>query len=263
MARRNRLEHLISAVNRVTADLVIQMRLKTDAVIVNQCDKFEYNEMDNCGSKIRTYNCNERGVGVSRNTAILHAQGEILLIGDEDIVYTDTYVEDILKEFDAHPEADMILFNVDQSDGRFTYHNDSFGRVRIYNSGRYPAYSIAVRAKALQKSGIAFSTLFGGGARYSAGEDSLFLRDALKKKIRIYKSPVLIGHEITRKSSWFEGYNEKYFLDRGVLYHYLYGIFAKPLALRFLFSHKEELCVNIPLWQCYKIMKLGIKSVRK
>lgn len=258
-----RLEHLISAVNRVSADLVIQMRLKTDAVIVNQCDRFEYSEMENCGSLIRIYNCNERGVGLSRNTAILHAKREISLIGDEDIVYTDTYVEDILKEFDDHPEADMILFNVDQSDGRFTYHNDSFGRVRIYNSGRYAAYSIAVRTEVLKKTGVTFSTLFGGGAQYSAGEDSLFFKDALKKGIKIYKSPILIGHEITRKSSWFEGYTEKYFFDRGVLYHFLYGHLAKPLAIRFLVSHKKEMCRDIPFWKCYSLMKKGIKSVQK
>ncbi|MCR4904248.1 MAG: glycosyltransferase [Butyrivibrio sp.] len=262
MTKTARLEHLVSAVNRVGADLAIQMRLKTDAVIVNQCDRFEYLEMDNCGSRLRIYNCNERGVGLSRNTAILHAEAEISLISDEDIVYTDTYVEDILKEFDTHPRADMILFNVEQSDGRYTYHNDSFGRVHIWNSGRYPAYSIAVRTDRLKQSKVTFSTLFGGGAKYGSGEDSLFFKDALKAGLRIYKSQVLIGHEITRKSTWFEGYNEKYFFDKGVLYYHLYGKMAEIIGFIYLYRHKDEWCKELEFKKCLDLIKKGIKSAK-
>lgn len=156
----------------------------------------------------------------------------------------------------------MLLFNVKASEGRETYHTDSFGRVRWYNCGRYPTYSFAVKRECLHKNNITFSLLFGGGARYSNGEDSLFIRDCLKSGMRVYRVPVNIGKEKYRESTWFRGYNEKFFFDRGVLYSYLYGRLDKVMAMRWLLKHKEELCQEISLKEAYGIMCRGMKEGR-
>ena len=42
--------------------------------------------------------------------------------------------------------------------------------------------------------------------------------------------------------TWFHGYNEKFFYDRGVLYHFLYGKAAFLMALRFLYKQKDVMC---------------------
>ena len=64
--------------------------------------------------------------------------------------------------------------------------------------------------------------------------------------IAIIAVPVTIGREEPRPSTWFNGYNEKFFYDRGVLYVPLYGKLAKPLALRWLLAHKNKpACWNI------------------
>ena len=39
---------------------------------------------------------------------------------------------------------------------------------------------------------ITFSLLFGGGAKYSNGEDSLFLKDCLKYGLVVYAVPVCV-----------------------------------------------------------------------
>lgn len=113
----------------------------------------------------------------------------------------------------------MILFNMDVPEDRATYHIDGYGRVRWYNCGRYPTYSFSARTEKLREANIAFSLLFGGGARYSNGEDSLFLAECIRKGLKVFKAPVTIGKENGRPSTWFHGYNEKFFYDRGVLYH--------------------------------------------
>ena len=104
--------------------------------------------------------------------------------------------------------------------------------------------------------------LFGGGAKYSNGEDSLFIHDCLKKGLKIYAVPVIIGHEMEREggSTWFSGYNEKFFYDRGVLYHYLYGIMQKPFALRFILRHKKKMCTEIRPMDALKLMLKGMKE---
>ena len=98
----------------------------------------------------------------------------------------------------------------------------------------------------------------GGGAKYSNGEDSLFLRDCLKAGLRIYAHTVCIGEEIERESTWFSGYHEKFFKDRGVLYHFLYGRMASLLSFRFLWVHRRQMCGEIPLKKAFALMRAGI-----
>ena len=259
--QKSSVEMLVSAVNQNTVTLASEMNLEADAVIINQCQEDRYTEYLYQDHMIRCVYSRQKGVGRSRNLALLYAEAQLLLFADEDIRYRDGYAQDIRREFDQHPEADMILFNVRQSEGRETYHNNDFGRVRWYSCGRYPAYSICVRKKKLQEAGVMFSLLFGGGAQYSNGEDSLFLQECLRKKMRIYHSPIEIGHEIVRKSTWFEGYTDKFFIDRGVLYHFLYGRFASLFALRFLYKNRKTMCRERSLRKCYELMKKGMQSV--
>ena len=63
--------------------------------------------------------------------------------------------------------------------------------------------------------GIRFSEDFGGGCLYGAGEDSLFLLDCLRSGLRVCGSAVVLGRCAKDASSWFEGYNEKYYYDKG------------------------------------------------
>lgn len=254
---------LVSAVGQQAADLIKKMNIRTDAVVVNQCDKYDYEEIEADGKQIQCFSMPERGVGLSRNTALLHAKGEICVFSDEDIVLTDDYEKEICKAYESLPDADIILVNVKVAPARWTYWNETIHKVNYRNYGRYPAYSITARLDSLRRANVHFSLLFGGGARYSNGEDSLFLRDSLRAGLRIYAHTVCIGEEKERESTWFHGYNEKFFKDRGVLYHYLYGVLARPLAYRFLWLHRQEMCRKISFQKAYAIMKSGIGEGRK
>jgi len=257
------LQLLVAAMNKEALELAQEMQLDSDAIIVSQCDHYSYEELQYKGHKVRYFAMAERGVGLNRNTSLLRADADIILFADEDIVYSEGYQEAVLQEFAKHPEADMLLFNVNAVPGRETYHTDSFGRVRWYNCGRYPTYSFAVKREKVHNNNITFSLLFGGGAKYSNGEDSLFIRDCLKSGLKVYRVPVTIGAEKERPSTWFQGYNEKFFFDRGVLYSHLYGVFNRIMGLRFLLVHKEELCKEIPLKKAYKIMVRGMKEGKR
>lgn len=255
-----RLQLLVAAVNQSADQLPQQMNIGSDAIIVNQTDHYGYQEFDFRGHQIRFFSMAERGVGLSRNHSLLRADAEISLFADEDIFYVDDYEKLVLKAFETYPQADMLLFNVQAAPGRETYHIGEFKRVRSYNCGRYPTYSFAVRTKEVRKRNITFSLLFGGGAKYSNGEDSLFVQECIKKGMKVYKVPVSIGQEIERPSTWFKGYNEKFFFDRGVLYWHLYGKLRHLMALRFLLAHKGEMCQDIPVKKAYQLMKEGMKE---
>lgn len=254
------LQLLVAAMNREPRELAEEMQIDSDAIIVSQGESYAYEELDWNKHNIRYYSMAERGVGLSRNHSLLRATADISLFADEDMVYEPGYEQKVLAAFEEHPEADILLFNIQAMPGRETYHIDSFGRVRWYNSGRYGADSIAMRTWRIHQKNITFSLLFGGGAKYSNGEDSLFMRDCLKAGLKVYKVPVTICRERERESTWFTGYNTSFFYDKGVLYRYLYGRLAGLVALRFILVHKGSICREIPWRKAYGLMRQGIRE---
>ena len=257
-----RLQILVAALNENTTTLANRMGLECDAIVINQCNETAESMYHYKSYQIKCYHRESRGVGRSRNEALEHADAALLLFSDEDIVYRPGYAKEVIAAFDRNPQADLILFNVRQSEGRETYQNKDNGRVRWYNYGRYPAYAVAARTQRLKESGVRFSLLFGGGADYSNVEDSLFLRDCLRKDLRIYRNIALIGCETKRDSTWFEGYTDRFFHDRGVLYHYLYGRMAYPFALRWLIKNRASFCAEKPFAECKRLLKEGIAHGR-
>lgn len=254
---------LVAAMNQDPRSLAEKMNISSDAIIINQCDREDYEDFAWRGREVKCFSFPERGVGKSRNRAFARADRDICLFSDEDIVYEDGYEEKIAAEFLKNPKADMIVFNVEVEKERQTYHITERKRVHFYNCGRYGAVSFAVRTKKLLKSGVFFSTLFGGGAKYSNGEDSLFLMEFMRMGYRVYTAPVTIGREEQSASTWFNGYHDKFFFDRGVLYYFLYGCLARPMALRFLFAHKTVMCREKTVKEAYSLMKKGISQGRE
>lgn len=236
-----KLQILVSSLNQEVKSLAEKMNLQADTILINQCNENRYEEWTQDGHQIRCYHLAERGVGLSRNNALLRADADLCLFSDEDIVYDDGAVERIIEGFEQHPEADMLLFNVRVQESRFTYWNSFYKRVKWYNCGRYPAYSFALRTAKMHEKNLTYSLLFGGGAKYANGEDSLFIHDCLKAGLKVYSIPVEIGEEQPRPSTWFFGFDRKFFHDRGVLYHVLYGKLAAVMGFRFLLKNKSNM----------------------
>lgn len=267
-----KLQILVSAVNKHPEELPVKMNIQTDAVIVDQIIGEEAEStfgdglpteksIKHVNHDIKVLMRREKGVGLSRNTAMEASdpEMEIIQFGDDDIVYDAGYAEKIIDEFEAHPEADIILFNVKAQEGRETYWNENFSRVTWRNYGRYPAYAICARRQKLMESGIRYSLLFGGGAPHMNGEDSLFLHDCLKSGLKLYRTPVVIGHENAGESTWFKGYTDKFFYDRGVLYHFLYGKMATILGFRYLFKNRRIMCSEKGLFKSFLLLVKGVK----
>ena len=251
---------LVSSLNKDVNKLMEEMHLDSDAVIVNQCDTDSREETEYNSHKVKVIRSKSRGVGVNRNMCIDEAFGEYVLFCDDDIVYDDDYEKKVIDEFTSHPEADMIMFNFDVCEERRTYYNTEYKKLGKFNIGRFPAYSIAVKTDVLKEKNLRYSTLFGGGAKYSNGEDSIFLKDAFDKKVAMYASPVLLGQETPGESTWFAGFNEKFFFDRGVLFAFLYGKSAWMWRLRFILVKKDMFKGEINRKDANRLMKDGIRE---
>ena len=76
----------------------------------------------------------------------------------------------------------------------------------------------------------------------------------------MYASPVLLGSETPSESTWFSGFNEKFFFDRGVLFAFLYGKSAWLWRLRFILVKKDMFKGEIDRKNANRLMKDGIRE---
>jgi glycosyltransferase involved in cell wall biosynthesis len=258
------LQILVSTMHQNNHSLLEKMNIQSDAIIVNQCDRNEIEEFEYKGRKINFMSFAERGVGLSRNTALMRATADICLFADEDVIYIDGYKEIVLKAFEENSDADVIIFNMLSTNPERPLHVlPKKIRIRWYNCLRYGAVTIGIKTESIRKAHIYFSLLFGGGTRYSCGEDSLFLMDCIRKKLRIYGYPVVIGHVSQENSSWFHGYTEKHFVDRGALYACLSKHWAVLLCLQFCVRHRK-LFKNEKTWyEAFALMIRGLHEFKK
>ena len=242
-----------------------KMHIASDALIINQSDCVKYECLFYHGYKIECYTFAERGLSRSRNNALLRCTGEILCIADDDMVYTDTYREDIINEFQKHPEADALVFNVTAlNDERSGKPIEKYARVGKRESREYGSVHIAIRKRALIGKNVYFNTLFGSGATYSCGEDTLFLKELIEKDLKLYKTPIRIASVDMSDSTWFKGYNEKYFKDKGALIEAAYPRCSYLLAiLQSVRNSKKSLGSYKKAAKLFSYYTSGIADYRK
>lgn len=259
-----KLQVLVSTMHQTDHSLLEKMNIHSDAIIVNQCDKDEFEEFEYKGHRIKFLSLAERGVGLSRNTAMMRATGDVCLFADEDVTYVNGYSEIILKAFRDNPQADVIIFNVPSTmpdmENRTII---KWTGLHFYNSFRFGTVQIAVRTDQVKKSNISFSLLFGGGAKYGCGEDTLFIADCLKSKLRMFASPKTIGKVTQAESTWFKGYTDKYFMDRGALNYCLSKRWTKLLCLQFVVRHRKMFAEHKTVFRAYTLMTSGVRQFKR
>lgn len=209
---------IVSTMNQNDDSLIEKMNIHSDAIIINQADSVGYHEVVQKNATVKWYRFNERGIGLSRNSGMMRADADIIQFADDDMVFSETYQQDVLEEYEKHPEADVILFsNRCLNKDRMPYSVERFGRVRRKEAVNFGGARITARREKLLYNNITFSLLFGGGAKYGAGEDTTFIQDCIKAGLKVYKSPVIVSTMKQDTSSWFTGFNKKYFVDKGAL----------------------------------------------
>lgn len=227
------IEVLVSTMNQKDLSIIDKMNLRGKAIIINQCDSHAYIESKS-DPRIRMYSFAERGVGISRNNALMRSTADICIMADDDVTYVDNYEEIVSRAFRENPEADMIFFNVPSTNkSRDNIKIVKNQRIRFYNCLKYGTFNIAFRREKILKANSYFSLLFGGGAKYGSGEDSLFIIDCLKKGLKIFSNTAKIAEVSHAESTWFHSYNEKYFFDRGALYAAISKRYAFILIMQF------------------------------
>ena len=260
-----KLQILVATMHRTDMSFIADMNIRCSAVIANQADREEITNKKTEYGTLKMITTATRGVGLNRNIALLAAESEIVLFADDDMVYRNDVPEKVLNAFRDNPSADVIIFGVDIVKGGEIVERRYLPNVRrrVWNSMKFGTYAIAARRKSLLRENIMFSQNFGGGCIYSSGEDSLFLKTCFERGLKVYSNEYVLGACCKDTSSWFRGFNEKYFYDKGVLLRYLFPKSSYLVALYFggRFSGKTDFGLFKRLSLMYKGIREGKKMI--
>lgn len=217
------------------------MNIQTDIIVGNQCNENKNKVFEYRGNNVTVLSRDERGVGKNRNLALFYSDADIVLFADNDVRYYDGYGKKIEEYYKAHPDADVVIFNFKEKRGDEPLHDINLKnkKARLKDITKFGTWAVTAKRKSILKKRISFSLLFGGGAKYSMGEDSLFLSDCYKSGMNIYLSNETIGEVIHRESTWFNGLTEKYIFDKGVLFRAMSPRICKLLLIYHVVKHRK------------------------
>lgn len=232
---------LVATMHQTNHSLLEKMNIRSDAIVGNQCDRIENEKFEWNGNRIEYLSSNERGTSRNRQTALNHANAEVVLFADDDVVYNDDYVDTIENVYREHPEADVVIFNMKVSRNGEQLHDLVLQDRYVGRRGvsKFGMFCVSARTQRLRDAEIEFNLLFGGGAKYGCGEDTIFLQDCVKNGLKVYTSTQTLGTVIHGDSTWFSEYNDKYFFDKGCLFATIYPSVAHLLSAYHVIKHTE------------------------
>ena len=219
-----KLDILMSCMHQTDTAIVAASHITGSAVVINQCDREEAREFATEHGRVRFLSTTQRGLTRSRNMAIANSDADVCLLCDDDEVFVPGYEKKILRAFEELPQADVIIF-------RMVNYPCPFGgqprRLKFPQTMHVSSWQISFRRESLLRAGVRFDELLGAGTGNGAEEELKFLLDCQRAGLQIWYAPVDIASVAQEESTWFGGYNQQFFYNRGATTRYILGA---PLA---------------------------------
>ena len=136
-----------------------------------------------------------RGISRNRNFAIEHSSAPLALMGDDDIDYSEDGILELLKQAEENRDADILLCRY-KSNGKYVKpYPEAACLYRKVPKGYYvSALEIAFRPSAVRNAGLWFNENISIGTPVlKCGEEDVFVRDALIRKLTVMVVPACVG----------------------------------------------------------------------
>lgn len=252
-------EVLLSCMFENSLEIVERSNLHCNVLIVNQCDANGYTEVrKENGQLIQKYDSTERGISNSRNFAIDKSIADIVLLSDDDEFFCNELESEVLEAYRKYPEADVIAFKIDREDKKY---GENVKKLNRFTALKVSAIEISFKRETVTNKKIKFDNKFGPGCgiSQSPGEENIFLQDCLKAGLKIYYVPIEIAMLRESESTWFEGYTDLYFYNRGRVTKRMLGFFWATVYAFYWCIMKKSLYKNdSSVWNALKCVLKGI-----
>ena len=240
-------------------EMIKRSHITSDTVIINQCDEENYKEENICNALLRTFSVTDRGLTKSRNLAISKSQADICIICDDDEIFNEGYEKAVSSAYDALPDADIIIF--DMVDRPLKWGN-SIKRLGYIDLMSVSSWQITFRREKLLASGVLFDENMGAGSGNGAEEEFRFLTQCRKAKLRIYHYPFRLASVAQTQSTWFKGFDEEFFVNRGNTTRYIMGLPLSVLYDAYYAFAKRKQLSGMSMLRAFSYTVKGIKENR-
>lgn len=261
------IEVLISTMNlESNKELVKRMNVKALSVTINQITETNKSLISTTESDSmhRVYSYYEKGLSKSRNNALQHSNSDICIIADDDVTYYDNCFNTILDAYKRYPDADIIAFYVKSKNSKRPTTKQSTKRINFLTSMKISSFQITFKRNSILEKEIKFDENFGAGTdKYFMGEDNIFLTDCLKNKLKIIFVNETIAEVNQSQSTWFNGYNSKYFIAKGACFYRMNKIFYHFLIIQFAIRKHSLYKEHLKLLDAINNMFKGTRNIRK
>lgn len=252
------LEVLLSCMYQQDAKLVHDSRLTGNVLIVNQCDQeSSWEEMTPHG-QVRMLSTTQRGLTKSRNMAIRHSQADVCLLCDDDEIFEPEYEQAILSAYEQLPQADVIIFKMKNRPASF---DDRIQRLCFPKTMKVSSWQISFRQEALKKANVFFDEHLGAGTGNGGEEELKFLLDCQRAGLKIYYVPQVIASVAQTESTWFHGFDETFFENRGATTRYILGyVLAVVYAIYYVLRKRSLYQEDITPMRALRAIFRGIRE---
>lgn len=208
-----KIQYVVATTGRENLDFFDEMNISAPAIVTNQCGAYGIEEK---GETVLV-STPTKGVGINRNLGLSLSDAQYAFIVDDDMVFYDNADSILNDAIQAHPDADVIIFGFDYMKGteKLRDRMKRSQKINFFNCLNYGICCALVKTEKIRQKNISFTTFFGGGCVYGSGEDSLFYLECVRKKLKVYTCATAVGMNQYRESTWFSGYDCKFFYDKG------------------------------------------------
>lgn len=225
-----KLDILMSCMHQEDMHLIAASGITGSAVVINQCNREGLREYPEDPGRIKWQDSLDRGLTKSRNLAISMSDADICLLCDDDEKFVPDYEKKILDAYERLPQADVIIFRMCDRPSAFP---NQIMRLKFPKTMHVSSWQISFRRERLLAAEVKFDELMGAGTGNGAEEELKFMTDCQKAGLQIYYVPEEIASVAQAESTWFEGFNEQFFYNRGATTRYIlkfplaaaYGVF--------------------------------------
>lgn len=233
---------LLSCMNS-DSSIIQKSNIQTDVIVVNQTDNNKKEKFSFKNKKGEVCNCfflnsTTRGLSRSRNIAIQSARSwKYGLLSDDDEVFADDYEEKIVNEYNSI-EADFIAFQVERKGKKYP---DQPSKMSLKNILRTSSVQITFRLPIIQSNNLKFDEKMGAGSGNGSGEEIKFMMDCRKAGMTLFYNPSIIASlKEGSESTWFNGFDERYFQNRGWASRRTFGLFTGMAFMLFNIMHNRK-----------------------
>ncbi len=163
------------------------------------------------------------GSSPNRNNAIECSTADICLVADDDLIYTPDQLNEVINVFQNDSTLELATFMSSGANNKW-YPSESFDLSQKQKGYSVACFEIAFRRSALDYS-LRFNNNFGVSAPVlQAGEDSVFLLEAIRKGVKGRFFPIVITHHSGTTTGFRPITNNKVLMAEGAYIQLAYGL---------------------------------------